>query len=201
MELPVVWPGGRQQVGTAQASMTFGLITGDSDLGEQGSGPGPCSAQESRPPEERGVRGRKKGVGHNGKTQNWPSWAGREGGASATTKARVHQDGLPGLSSADPEGRGDLPGSLSSRTQGVWQSSRGHRKLKGGAGFVVWERLDTEESGRGAESSNTSPRGAAQPGAGAAPAPGLPGFSLTRGRNLLANATRTHRELKNTLET
>lgn len=75
MELPVVWPGGRQQVSTAQASMTFGLIIGDSDLREQGSGPGQCSTQESScvpglP------RGRKKWAGHNGRTQNWPSWAG-----------------------------------------------------------------------------------------------------------------------------
>ena len=48
MALPVSWPRGGQQAGAAQANGNYGLITGDGDPREQGSGAGQSGTQASR---------------------------------------------------------------------------------------------------------------------------------------------------------
>lgn len=91
MALPVSWPRGGQQAGAAQANGSCGLITGDGDPREQGSGTGQSGTQASR-----GV----VGVG------------------SLGDHKALHA--LAGSGSTNP-GVGEWTWALSSRIRGVWQ--------------------------------------------------------------------------------
>lgn len=130
-----LWPGGRQQPGAAQANLIFSLITGDSDPG--GAEFRPRSEQHPRVqlrprlPEEwtgrgRGIRGGSQRRDPKLATLGWMG-----GGASVTTKRCMHQDGLGGLGSVDPEGGVDLVSVLKD-TRGLAKKG-GHRKPNRGS--------------------------------------------------------------------
>lgn len=94
----MLWPRGGQQAGAAQANRSFGLITGEGDPREQGSGAGQSSTQESAAPQaSRGM----VGVGDEG-TQ-WPQ------SPTCTTWTC-------GSGSANPEGGVDLVSILKDRS-------------------------------------------------------------------------------------
>lgn len=134
-----LWPGGRQQAVAARAKRSGSLITGHGNPGEQRSGPSQISTQRS---------GCSPGLQRNG------------AGKGSHLHAQTGQAGLEGSTGSQwPARRATMDlrepwgwsrrGSLLKDSRGL--ATKGHRKLKGGDGFVVWERpqLDTEDSGRG----------------------------------------------------
>lgn len=111
---------------------------------------------------------------------------GRAGLDEAVTSPCTHRGGLAGVGCSDSEGRVDQVSVLKD-TRGLAKKG-GNRKLKWGAGSVVWERtqLNAEKAPEGAQRAVTPPPGG-PPGFSSGAEGGLTGFSVTRGHKLLAN--------------